>query len=64
MNAVALQFDIPSFHALEERAREFAVRVVQCPKGFSWCGQRTGSGYFPTKPAALRDAFECGELGE
>ncbi len=65
MNAVAFNdFDTPSFRQLEIRAREHAVRIVQCPKGFSWCGKHDGAGYFETKPDALRDAFECGELGE
>jgi hypothetical protein len=59
-----LNADIPSFRQLEVLAREHAVRVVQCPKGFSWCAKHDGRGYFPTKPEALRDAFECGELGE
>ena len=60
----SISTDVPSLFELEARAREYVVRVTQCPKGFSWASKNDGAGYFPTRPQALRDAFECGELGE
>jgi len=56
--------ETPTLFELEARAREYVVRVTQCPKGFQWASKNDGAGYFPTRPQALRDAFECGELGE
>lgn len=56
--------ETPSLSELESRAREYVVRITYCPKGFQWTSPKDGAGYFETRPQALRDAFECGELGE
>jgi hypothetical protein len=62
--AAATLTETPSLYELEARAREYVVRITHCPKGFQWTSPKDGAGYFETRPAALRDAFECGELGE
>jgi len=49
---------------LEARAREYVVRITRCPKGYQWASAKDGAGYFDSRQDALRDAFECGELGE
>ena len=60
----SISTEMPSLFELEARAREFVVRITRCPKGYQWASAKDGAGYFDTRPQALRDAFECGELGE
>jgi hypothetical protein len=54
----------PTLFDLEARAREYVVRITRCPKGYQWTSAKDGAGYFDSRQDALRDAFECGELGE
>lgn len=56
--------ETPSLFELEARAREFVVRITHCPKGYQWASTKSGAGYFDSRQDALRDAYECGELGE
>jgi hypothetical protein len=62
--AAASLNETPSLYELEARAREYVVHISRSPKGFRWQSAHDDGGWFETRPQALRDAFECGELGE
>jgi hypothetical protein len=62
--ASTLSSDVPSVRVLETRAKDYGLSVTRCSNGFSWATKKDGAGYFPTRPAALRAAFNEGVLGE